>query len=323
VKGSLLVPLDGSESTEHALPFAIGIAEACHLPVELLQVVTSGADGHGEMHPDHDPGIRPEVGSERVDQAHAYLDGIARLVRARVPAAVSTAVRFESPVAGIRQAAKEAGCSLIVMTRHARRGRAQRWLGSVTDGVVRASKLPVLIVPPGLFKPYLDILPGMRKILLPIDGPELSPELLPIARDLGAVAGIHFTLLWLTRDGIDGARSATMPERDVDDSHLVAYLLEQASLFAPGSVEVVVRRTAREAIATTIAREADEMGADLIGMATRAHSPVDPEARAIPDEVLRSVSRPVLLYRPPRPDAERRSFQSAARRVRSRPTVEG
>ncbi|MGH7551612.1 MAG: universal stress protein, partial [Longimicrobiales bacterium] len=307
--------------TEHALPFAIGIAEACHLPVELLQVVTPGSDGRGEMRPDHDT-FQRDIPSERVDQAHAYLDRIAKLVRARITATVSTAVRFESPVAGIRQAAKEAGCSLIVMTRHARRGRAHPWLGSVTDGVVRAAKLPVLVVPAGLFKPYLDILPGMRKVLLPIDGPELSPELLPIARDLGVVAGIHFTLLWLTRDGSDGARSAPRRERDVDDSHLVAYLLEQASLFAPGSVEVVVRRTAPEAMATTIAREADEMGADLIGMATRARNPGDPEARAIPDEVLRSVSRPVLLYRPPRPRVVSKAFLTTQRRGRSYPTVE-
>jgi nucleotide-binding universal stress UspA family protein len=52
-----------------------------------------------------------------------------------------------SAVEAIIDWAGQRGPSLIVMATRGRSGLA-RWLGSVTEGVVRRSLLPVLVIPP-------------------------------------------------------------------------------------------------------------------------------------------------------------------------------
>jgi nucleotide-binding universal stress UspA family protein len=195
---------------------------------------------------------------------------------------------------------------MIVMTRNSRRGFAQLLLGSVADAVVRSSKLPVLIVPPRAGKADLDRLPVIRRILLPIDGSELSDELLPIARNIGAATGVRFTLLWVGRSALDGVKNAVQPERDRDENkRMMFYLLERAASFVPGTVDVVVRGSPTGNVAATIVKDADELGADIIGMATHARPPIGRTVfGSVADDVLNAAARPVLVYRPPRAASE-------------------
>ena len=55
-------------------------------------------------------------------------------------------MRGEHPATGIVKAAKEKGCSLIVMASHGRRGLRRLMLGSQAAEVVASSAIPVLII---------------------------------------------------------------------------------------------------------------------------------------------------------------------------------
>jgi nucleotide-binding universal stress UspA family protein len=320
VKGSLLVPLDGSEAAEHAIPYAIAIARAAHLPIELLHVLTLDSSiALGDRSFGYDSVTHPDDIGDRVDEAHDYLDRIADLVRERITTRVSTAVHCDLPADGIRQIAHDAGCALIIMTRHTRRGFPIPWMGSVADSVVRASGLPVLIVPPRAGKANLDNVPVIRRILLPVDGSELSDEVLPIARNISPATGVHFTLFWVGRRPLDGVKSSDQRERERDENrHMISYLLERAAAFVPGTVDVVVSRLSTESVAATIMKEGDETEADIVGMATHARGLVGRALKgSVADQVLHDAARPILVYHPAPTAAERLRLRTMWQRAGS------
>jgi nucleotide-binding universal stress UspA family protein len=310
VNASLLVPLDGSEAAEHAIPYAIALARAGHLPVRLFHVFTPDSGAAPAGNSGGHPRAHCVDADERVDRVHDYLDRIAEEVRKRITTTVSTALVFDVPAAGICQAADQTGSGLMIMTRHARHGFAHSWLRSVVDTVIRTSKMPVLVVPARTGKPDLDNPPAIRRVLLPIDGAELSDDLLPIARTIGAAAGVHFALFWVGRGGLGSAPASAQDPGD--NSRTTAYLLEQAGAFVPGTVEIVIWRSPTETVAETIAREASEMAADIIGLSTHAHRSIGRALLgSVADEVLNSAAKPILVYRPRRSASGHRRTGSA------------
>jgi nucleotide-binding universal stress UspA family protein len=140
----LLVPFDGSDPARAALQVALTLAPRGS-SLTLLNVV------------DDSPVMRDEAIAMVVTdpaplldaldaEGAALLDEAAALCRA---AGIETRTRVvhETPVAGILTAIREDGSTLVVMGTHARSGIARAFLGSTTEGVLRASPIPVLAVP--------------------------------------------------------------------------------------------------------------------------------------------------------------------------------
>jgi len=142
----VVVPLDGSDLAETALRPAGEIASRLHLPVSLVPVLPPSvtvALGSGSA-------TLWDAGAEYQRQldvlASGYLAGVGRrLTEAGLQ--VEWDVMGGSAVEAIIDWAGQRGPSLIVMATRGRSGLA-RWLGSVTEGVVRRSLLPVLVIPP-------------------------------------------------------------------------------------------------------------------------------------------------------------------------------
>lgn len=134
---SILVPVDLSDASERALAHADQLAG--FLNDELIVfVVVDEAMRHA-----FEPLAESENTTERL-AISAQLAGVAQ--RVKVPH--TTEIVEKVGVAGtIIDAANDHGCRLIVMASRGRSG-VQRWmLGSVAERVVRASDVPVLIVP--------------------------------------------------------------------------------------------------------------------------------------------------------------------------------
>ncbi len=142
----VVVPLDGSDLAETALGPAQEVASRLKLPLSLLQVLPVS--------------VTVPLGSATGmlwDAASSYqrqLDVLASSYVASVGRRLMEAgLQVEWDVMGgpvvnaIIDWAGRDGPSLIVMATHGRSGLA-RWLGSITEGVVRRSHLPVLVVPP-------------------------------------------------------------------------------------------------------------------------------------------------------------------------------
>ncbi len=142
----IVVPLDGSELAETALPYAEELARRLSLPVALVQAV---------------PGpVEVPVGASRIvlwdlrGTQESRLDVVATGYLARVGSRLSEkGIRVDWDVSGgaaadvILSWAKRNGPALIVMATRGRSGLAH-WLGSVTEAVVRQATSPVLMVPP-------------------------------------------------------------------------------------------------------------------------------------------------------------------------------
>ena len=83
------------------------------------------------------------------------------------------------PAEEILRYADEKEVDLILMATHGRSG-IKRWaLGSVADKVLRSSTIPVWLVRAGAPEQRTDDEGLIRKIIVPLDGSELSESVLP------------------------------------------------------------------------------------------------------------------------------------------------
>lgn len=128
----LLLPLDGSQTSEAAIPKAVEMARAFQARVVFYRGVT-----HPML---ADPAVDPGVKAELV-RAQDYLDAL----REKYPDVDSeSVVDVAAPSDGILKQAEE--CDLIVMSCHGRSG-VQRWLlGSVAEKVIQSATEPVYLV---------------------------------------------------------------------------------------------------------------------------------------------------------------------------------
>src|SRR5690348_12070352 len=132
----VLVPLDGSELAETAVPHALELAQRTDSVLCLLRVVP-------EVPLILD--VPAEIALVATQEAGYYLDTVANLLRDQgVP--LLLAIRHGSPETKILDYAREVQASMIVMATHNRSGIRRATVGSVTDAVVRRSSCPVLLV---------------------------------------------------------------------------------------------------------------------------------------------------------------------------------
>ena len=168
---TILVPLDGSELAQRAVPFARSIAGKDGRSLLLMRAVNTLAA----------PTYRE--GQSLLDEATAELDAYAATLAGGGVQIETRVVDAPADVA-ILEAAAEDGIELIVMSTHGRGGLG-RWIyGSVADAILRDSPVPVLIVPPhGLTKWPADT---PLKILVPLDGSALAMAAIKPATELRA-----------------------------------------------------------------------------------------------------------------------------------------
>ncbi len=145
----ILVPLDGSEVGEAALPYVEGLvtllAPVKKIEVTLLQVISSLVHyviaGEASVQV---PYTEREV--ELIKrQAAAYLDKVAERLRSK-GAIVRTKVAVSNAAEGIISTADEMKTELIAMSTHGRTGLSRWAFGSVAEKVLRGANVPVLMV---------------------------------------------------------------------------------------------------------------------------------------------------------------------------------
>jgi nucleotide-binding universal stress UspA family protein len=138
----ILVPLDGSVRAERVLPVVAPMAKALDSELVLFQVPICYVSGWmtGEW-------FLPVQGilATAEQDAQVYLDYVAaRLREEGVKASIATDIG--AVAASIVQYAEEQNMDLIAMSTHGRTG-LRRWaLGSVADRVLRAGRVPLLLV---------------------------------------------------------------------------------------------------------------------------------------------------------------------------------
>jgi nucleotide-binding universal stress UspA family protein len=143
----ILVPLDGSELAEQILPHVAALA-GCHLSeIVLLRVVNYPTSSMPLSSAELEAGVRDCVECEALD----YLKGVAeKYFKGSQLKVEADAITGEGPVVdSILDYTDKNGVELIAMSTHGRTGPARWIIGSVAERVVRAAKVPVLLVRAG------------------------------------------------------------------------------------------------------------------------------------------------------------------------------
>jgi len=141
----ILVPLDGSSTSERGLEQAIKLASERRATLYLLhvvdeQVLTQSIDADAAT-VDSLLGSLRDSGMKILDEAQAR----ARKRRSRsTPVLVENMLRSVADV--IVAQARKRRADLIVMGTHGRRGIKRVVMGSAAEGVVRTTPVPVLLV---------------------------------------------------------------------------------------------------------------------------------------------------------------------------------
>jgi nucleotide-binding universal stress UspA family protein len=298
----ILVPLDGSDAAERAVPVAVELARRTDAALRLVHVhMPLAAD---PIHVEGLPVIDEHMHSLRREHEQAYLDQ----ARQRLAAGVAgSAALLDGPVAATVAAdAKASGARLIAMTSHGRGGLERAWLGSVADELARVSPVPLLLVRP---EPGSAPYP-FRRILVPLDGSALAESILVHAVALARLeADSEIILLdvvqpiasavWIP----DVALAAPVAVGDVtrrQEERAREYLAGLARRLEASAVRVRTRVQVASAIALAILDVARDEAVDIVALATHGRSGVRRLALgSVADKVVRGSRAPVLLFRPP------------------------
>jgi len=296
---TILVPLDGSTLAERALDTAEQMARSALARIELVLVQPAGATIGANLTP-------LEVGG--VSIAEEYLRTIAaRLERAGTPP-VGSRVATGDRVERICHLAKRLHADLVVMGTHGRTGFSRAWIGSIADGVVRQSSVPVYLIPSTDESTLQPTSPAPTKnILVALDGSPLAERVLPIACELAAVTGAAITLVQAVVPvpviATDMATPYIAPIPVVDESttrlvfdDATAYMARMAAMLQglPVKTRVVVEQRPAQAILDVAATT----HADVIAMTTHGRGASRLLLGSVADKVLRAATMPLLLYRP-------------------------
>jgi len=149
----ILIPLDGSKLGETALRYAEGLVSrlspGAKVEVTLFHVITalrhdvqiSGGDAGTITVPYNES----ELEKMKTD-AEEYLDKVGGNLRRQKVNVLTKVAIGKDPADEIIKAEAEVNVDLVAMSTHGRAGISRWAFGSVTDKVLRAGKVPVLMV---------------------------------------------------------------------------------------------------------------------------------------------------------------------------------
>jgi nucleotide-binding universal stress UspA family protein len=297
---TVLVPVDGSPASEHALPLATSIARRAGARVVLAHVYSPlSAPSDPAMFRFSEP-VLP------LGPIREHLKELTRRLTADGVAARPVVQEGTWADEALTRIADEERADLIVMAAGTRGWWDRLFRPSVTAGIVRRSPCPVLLVPGRGELPDLDWDPPLGRILVPLDQSAWAERLLGPAVAVGTLTGASYDLVHAVRPapvnaGWSVAYGGAVVEPAVVRRAEAARYLDSVARrlrIRDGAVRWAVVADDRPA-ADAIVRHAERTGADLIALATRGRGPVSRLFRgSVAARVARRATVPVLLYRP-------------------------
>jgi nucleotide-binding universal stress UspA family protein len=143
----ILVAVDGSPHSAHALEHAAGLAKSLSASLRLVHVIDIGLLPYGpELSIDIDALLkaRRAAGEKILAAARDSVQAPGIEVDTLL---LDTATPVQHVAAALAETASNWPADLLVLGTHGRRGMERWLLGSVAEGVARRSTVPVLLVP--------------------------------------------------------------------------------------------------------------------------------------------------------------------------------
>jgi nucleotide-binding universal stress UspA family protein len=137
---AILLPLDGSDLAEEAIPTALRFADRYDSVLHMVRVVTIPI--YGDI--SGDVGY-PDLMQVMEDSANHYLNAVSE--RPAMPTGVCRKVLMGSPASQLETYIADQRIDLVVMTSHGRGGLSRAAYGSITDRLLGGTA-PILVVKP-------------------------------------------------------------------------------------------------------------------------------------------------------------------------------
>ncbi|NOQ43059.1 MAG: hypothetical protein GQ560_01210 [Dehalococcoidia bacterium] len=292
----ILVPLDGSDLAEIALPYAEELAGALGCAITLIHVSESADDKYENEHQLY---IDKIVEATRQGAERCLIDKRTKKIE------VSSVYLTGHVAEQIVDYADKENIGLIVMTTHGRSG-IRRWLlGNVAAKVVSATDKPVALIRAKDTLPEACAERKFNKVLVPLDGSKASEVVIPHVSELASKLKAEVVLFQVVAPSyfvyaIPG-EAVLQPHSPEDLQNMIErsklYLDKVGAEFRDKGIET----TSEVGIggpAEEIIRIADEIQVDIVAMSTHGHSGISLLAFGRnADKVLHAGDTPVLLVR--------------------------
>lgn len=268
----ILIPLDGSEIIRETHCYIKELGVNTKSECVLLHVLPDGS------------------GQEATSEAEALKHPLLKEHHSALSAEglqVTSMLRTGDPVEEIAKLAMQLPASMILMSTHGRTGLDNIRQGSVTEQIVRQSPCPVFVLHStrsDTSEARCDNL--FRRMLVPLDGTEVSASILPCVEKL---AGLFKTEVVLFHDDLEHDDSQTVKQhREVIEEHGVA--------LANAGVSVKLDYATHARPVSEILERTKELDIDLVAMATHGDGGSRrPLEESVTANVMRYANRPLIV----------------------------
>ncbi|WP_231754218.1 universal stress protein [Caulifigura coniformis] len=280
---SIVVPLDGSEFSEHAIPFAAALARRANAVLKLVRAWTPTESAM--LHPGS--GVFDLIEGRRRTEARLSLDNVQRRFGARMAevTVVSHLVQASSIPEALSRVARTS--DLVVMATHGRGWLGRLIHGSVGRDLLHERKRPIVYLR-GYDSPVdFSADPVPRHVTIGLDGRKASEQVLEMSGIIARISCAKATILHVDDPGEPDERFAhSSPE---------AYLRWAGRTFTATAPEVetqIVRDAANPA--RGILSFVDDSESDLIAVTSRS---ARPSLTSTTENLIRRSRVPVLVVR--------------------------
>jgi nucleotide-binding universal stress UspA family protein len=294
----ILVPLDGSELAQIALPYAEKLAGVLGSQIILIYISESADDRYHHMHQFY---LQQMVEATKQNAERSLDKREGRAIK------VDSVILVGDPAEEIVDYAGKEDIGLIVMSTHGRSG-IKRWaMGSVAEKVLRATKQPMAIIRAKGARPdMLGERSILSKILVTLDGSKESEAVIPYIEELASKLQAEIILLQVIAPDYH-IYAAGGPEYGI----YAEPQMESMKKFARDYLEGISARLKQREVVTkpeiifgtaaeAIINFADQTNASLVAMTTHGRSGVSRWALgSVAERVLRAGNTPLLLVRTP------------------------
>ena len=294
----ILVPLDGSELAEVALPYAEELAARLGSKVTLLYVSDSTEDEYRHMHQFY---MQKMVENARQDTERKLGKPVTKGID------VDSAVLVGHPAEEIVDYADKEKIGLIVMSTHGTTG-IRRWaIGSVAYKVVKAASQPVAIIRAKGARPDMRENNILLKALVPLDGSKRSEAVIPYIEELASKLKLEVTFLRVLTPERLVTSETQLREIESLRASARAYIENMAAQFKQKGIaaKAEYREAMTEGPAEEMMKLANEIQADIVAMSTRGRSGYEAEGRewvsslgSVAETMVHVGNTPLLLVRP-------------------------
>lgn len=279
----LIVPLDGSQVAEHAVPYATAIANRSGSTLCLVHVqepLYSTADPFGYAWSYHR--------WRRQARMKQYLDNLSQEIHRFTDVRIVTMLAESSnTVESLRSLSRPT--DLVVMANYGRNAWGRFIHGSTSRSLLQRATCPVLTVRGHDLPADFAADPISRHVLVPLDGSKSAEQIIRPVRALCRLTDSQVTLAH-----IRGAATG------MSDAHAAVDYLQSLQQRVKDDFSVVDSQLIRsvESVSDAVLALAREQNADLIAVTSRNRSLMSRLfGGSVADRLLRSATAPVLVHR--------------------------